>query len=98
MVTKVHAEKIASKLKGRKHAGGKHEIVTIEYDGKLIAQFGIRRGSRKDQGHDFIPGRLHLNAHDTLSLAECTFSYDAWIQRMKDKGVIAVEVSGDERR
>jgi hypothetical protein len=29
MVTKDHAEKIASKLKGRKHPGGKHEIVAI---------------------------------------------------------------------
>jgi hypothetical protein len=96
MVTKDHAEKIASKLKGRKRAGGKHEIVVIEYDGKVIAQFGIRHGSRKDQGHDFVPGRLHLNVRDTLSLAECTFSYDAWIQRMKDKGVIAAADSQQE--
>jgi hypothetical protein len=38
-----------------------------------------------------VPGRLHLSVRDTLSLAECTFSYDAWIQRMKNKGVIAVD-------
>jgi hypothetical protein len=91
MLTKDHAEKIASKLKARIHAGSKHEIAVLEYEAKMIARFGIRRGSRKDQGHDFIPGRIHLNRHDTLSLAQCTISYDDWIQRMKDKGVISAE-------
>ena len=89
MLTKDDAEKIASKLKGNKHSGSKHELIRLVYEGRLIAQFGIRRGSRKDQGHDFIPGRIHLNMRDTLSLAQCTFSYEDWIQRMKDKGVIS---------
>jgi hypothetical protein len=90
MLTKDHAETIARKLKARMHAGSKHEIAVIEYEGKVVAQFGIRRGSRKDQGHDFIPGRIHLNRRDTLSFAECSLTYDDWIQRMKDKGVISV--------
>ena len=89
MLTKDHAERIAAKLKARRHPGAKHEIAVFEYEGRIIAQFGIRRGSRKDQGHDFIPGRIHLNRRDTLALAECTLSYDDWIQRMKDKGVIS---------
>jgi hypothetical protein len=89
MLTRDDAEKIAAKLKGNKRSGAKHEIIRLVYEGKLIAQFGIRRGSRKGQGHDFIPGRIHLNMHDTLSLAQCTFSYEDWIQRMKDKGVIS---------
>ena len=57
MLTKDDAEKIAVKLKGDRHSGSKHELVRLVYEGKLIAQFGIRRGSRKDQGHDFIPRR-----------------------------------------
>jgi len=89
MLTKDHAEKIASKLNARIHHGAKHDIAVFEYEGKIIAQFGIRRGSRKDQGHDFIPGRIHLNRRDTLALVECAFSYENWIQRMKDKGVIS---------
>lgn len=90
MLTRDDAERIAAKLKGNKHPGSKHEIVRLVYEGKLIGQFGTRRGSRKYQGHDFIPGRIHLSMHDTLSLAQCTFSYEDWIQRMKDKGVISV--------
>jgi hypothetical protein len=34
----------------------KHQLAIIEYEGKRIAQFGIRRGSRRDQGHDHVPG------------------------------------------
>lgn len=90
MLTKDHAEKIASKLKARIRSGGKHEIAVIEYEGKQIGQFGIRHGSRRNQGHDFIPGNIHLGMHDTQSLAACAFSYEDWIQRMKDKGVIVV--------
>src|SRR5437016_7994580 len=94
MLTKDHAEEIAKKLKARMHAGSKHDLAILEYEGKVIAQFGIRRGSRKDQGHDFIPGRIHLNRRDTLSLAQCSISYEDWIERMKDKGVISVESCG----
>ena len=81
MLTKDDAEKIAVKLKGDRHSGSKHELVRLVYEGKLIAQFGIRRGSRKDQGHDFIPRGIHLNMRDTISLAQCTFSYEDWVQR-----------------
>lgn len=88
MLNKDHAQKIAAKLKAHMHAGSAHDIAVIEYEGKIIAEFGIRRGSRKDQGHGFIPGCLHLNLRDTLSLAQCALSYDQWIQRMKEKGLI----------
>jgi hypothetical protein len=88
MLTKEHAQKIAKKLKAVTEPRSAHDMVEVWYEGKLIATFGIRRGSRKDQGHDHIPGKLHLNARDCLSLAQCTMSYDQWIQRMKDKGLI----------
>jgi hypothetical protein len=93
MLNKDHAQKIAAKLKARMHAGSAHDIAVIEYAGKIIAEFGIRRGSRKDQGHGFIPGRLHLNLRDTLSMAQCALSYEQWIQRMKEKGLIEADPS-----
>jgi hypothetical protein len=89
VLNKDDAVKIATKLKAHMHSGAKHEIAVIAYEGKMIGQFGIRRGSRKDQGHDFIPGRIHLGMRDTQSLAECTFSYDDWIRHMKEKGLIS---------
>ena|SRR6266542_3314028 len=63
-------------------------VAVIEYEGKHVADFGIRRGSRRDQGHGHIPRDIHLNLRDALSLARCTLSYEQWIQRMKEKGHI----------
>src|SRR5260221_13928629 len=91
MITKDHAKKIARKLMALKEPGSAHDLAVVWYQGKLIATFGIRRGSRKDQGHDHIPGKLHLNMRDCLALAQCSLSYEQWIQRMKDKGLIEAE-------
>jgi hypothetical protein len=88
MLNKDHAQKIAKKLKANMHLGSSHNIAVIEYEGKIITQFGIRRGSRRDQGHGFIPGSIHLNLRDTLSLAQCALSYDQWVRRMMKKGLI----------
>ena len=68
---------------------GPHDIAVIEYNNKRVLQFGIRRGSRRDQGHDHIPGDIHLSPHEALLLAQCPLSREDWIQRMKHKGLIA---------
>ena len=91
MLNKDDAQKIAKKLKARIHAGSAHDIAVIEYEGKHVADFGIRRGSRRDQGHGHVPRDIHLNLRDSLSLAECTLSYEQWIQRMTEKGLIEAD-------
>jgi len=91
MLNKDDAQKIAKKLKARVHAGSAHDIAVIEYDGKHVADFGIRRGSRRDQGHGHIPRDIHLNLRDALSLAECSLSYEQWVKRMKEKGLIEAD-------
>src|SRR5438309_1051543 len=88
MLNKDDAQEIAKKLKARMHSGSAHDIAVIEYDGIYVAEFGIRRGSRRDQGHGHIPRAIHLNLRDALSLARCTLSYEQWLQRMKEKGHI----------
>lgn len=91
MLTKEHADAIARKLKATIKPGSAHDLAVIEYNGRRIAQFGIRRGSNKDQGHDHLPGSLHLSAHDTMGLARCPLSFEEWIERMKKKGLIPDE-------
>lgn len=88
MLTKEHAEKIARKLNARIVSGARHDIAVVEHNGKRVLQFGIRRGSRKDQGHGHIPGSIHLNPRDALLLAQCPLSRDEWIRRMRDKRLI----------
>jgi hypothetical protein len=89
MLTKDHAEAIAKKLNASFQDGSKHPLAIIEYEGRRIGQFGIRRGSRRDQGHDHIPSSIHVRPRDALLLAQCPMSLEDWIKQMKDKGFIA---------
>ena len=88
MLTKDDAEKIADKLKARIKNGKAHDLAIIEYDGKRITQFGIRRGSRRDQSHNHIPGSLFMKPHDVKELAICNISYEEWLNIVKEKGLI----------
>ena len=88
MLTKDHAIFIAKKLNAEIRSKSAHDIAVITYGGKRIAQFGIRRGSNKNQGHNHIPNGVHMTAHDTLLLAQCSISADQWFEMMKQKGLI----------
>ena len=86
MLTKDHAEAIARKLKAVMVPGRKHDIAAIKFNGKTIAQFGIRRGSRRDQSHDYIPGQIHVTRQQAALLAQCPMSFEEWIAVMRQKG------------
>jgi hypothetical protein len=88
MLTKDHAEAIARKLKAELIPGRKHDLAAVRYNGKAIAQFGIRRGSRRDQGHDYIPSQIHVTRQQAMLLAQCPMSFEEWIAVMKQKGHI----------
>jgi hypothetical protein len=88
MITKDHAARIAAKLHATIRQGGNHDIAVIEYEGKRIAQFGIRRGSRRDAGHDHIPASIYVGTRSALDLARCPMSYEQWIEVLRGKGLI----------
>ena len=88
MITKDPAAKIAAKLHATFRQGASHDIAIIEYEGKRIAQFGIRRGSRRDAGHDHIPASIYVNARAALDLARCPMSYEQWIEVLREKGLV----------
>ena len=48
---------IAEKLEAKIESGRAHELAVFRYQGKRIADFGIRRASR-EKGHDYIPKEL----------------------------------------
>jgi len=75
-VNKQHAKSIARKLKAViDKSDGAHDIAYVYDDnGKLLTNFGIRRGSKKSLGHGHIPNDLGMNQHDTLRLANCPMS------------------------
>jgi len=88
MLTKDHALLIAKKLDAEIRTKSAHDIAVIKHKGKRIAQFGIRRGSNRNQSHNHIPNSVHLSPRDTMLLAQCTISADEWIDIMKRKGFI----------
>jgi hypothetical protein len=88
-ITKEHAKKIVKKLKAEVLTSRKaHDLARVFYGGELVAQFGLRRGSGRDSGHDHIPEDLHLSHRQTLDLANCPLSFEEWIALLKEKGLI----------
>jgi len=88
VITKELAEKIARKLKATFISKKEHDFAQIYHEGKLIAFFGIRRGSQKDEGHDFIPSQIFVSTRQAKLLGQCPLLREDWIQILKAKGKI----------
>lgn len=87
-ITKQHALAIAKKLKAVIREEKAHAYADIFHDNKLIAWFGIRRGSQKDLGHDHIPRDLHVNSHQARLLAACALTRDQWLKIFAEKNLL----------
>ena len=89
ILTKEHAVKIAAKLGAEIRSGRKaHDLAVVYENGIRVAQFGIRRGSRKGLGHDHLTNSLHLSLHECLELARCSLSREEWIAQLQEKGLV----------
>ena len=87
IITKELALEIGKKLKAKIERQTKaHDIASVYHKGKMIAHFGIRRGSRRDLGHDHIPEQIFLRPREARLLAQCPLSREGWIKIMSDKG------------
>jgi hypothetical protein len=69
-LTREHADKIVRKLKATVEAGRAHDLAIVHYQGTPVVQFGIRRASRKDEGHGHLSGQLSLPAFQVQRLGE----------------------------
>ncbi len=90
-ITKQMAKKIVSKLKATRadrHSTA-HDLMVVTHDGKIIVSFGMRRGSKKELGHDHIPRELGVSMGFAKKLALCSKYRDDWIREMKNRGHIA---------
>jgi hypothetical protein len=86
VITREIAEKIAYKLKATFVSKKRHDIAQIYHEGKLVALFGIRRGSKKDEGHDFIPSQIFVTTAQAKLLGQCPLLREDWIQILREKG------------
>jgi hypothetical protein len=90
VITKALALEIARKLGAERdeRRNRPHDFYCVSHGGRVIAHFGIRRGSSKDLGHDHIPKGLHLTPHQTRLLGQCRIEREEWLAIMADKGLI----------
>jgi len=89
IITKELALEILKKLKGKVERQTKrHDIASVYHEGKMIAHFGIRRGSRKDLGHDHIPEQIFLRPREARLLAQCPLTREDWIKIISEKGKV----------
>jgi hypothetical protein len=91
IITKELAERIATKLQAVFNAkkNRPHDLYSIYHEGRLIAHFSVRRSSKKDQGHDHVPGQIRVSPNQARLLGQCPMSREEWIEEMKRKGVIS---------
>jgi hypothetical protein len=88
-ITKDQAKKIAKKLRAKIDTSGKaHDLAIVYYQGRRIASFGIRRGSKKDLPHPHIPDDLHINLHNAVQLANCPLRLEQWLEMLAAQGII----------
>lgn len=91
-ITKEHAQKIIRKLKADVvKSRSAHDRAEFYYEGVLVCSFGVRRSSSKNIGHGFIPNDLHISHRETLALANCPLSLEAYVRILRQKGLIAAK-------
>ena len=90
IITKEHAIQIAKKLEAelRPRKRKAHDLYAVYHEGRRVAQFGIRRGSEKDKGHDHIPGQIFITPHNALRLAQCPMARKEWLEVLRNRGMI----------
>ncbi len=90
ILNKAHAEVIATKLGATYKEGRDHTLAILYVDNVRIGQFGIRRGSKKDNlGHDYIPQQIFFPTGQCLKLAQCTLNRPDWIKSLQAQGIVA---------
>ena len=88
ILNKTHAEVIAQKLGAVYREGRDHTLAILYENDVYIAQFGIRHGSKKDQGHDYIAKQIYFPTGKCLKMAQCTLNRPDWIASLQDQGKI----------
>jgi hypothetical protein len=88
IINKELAIKIAEKLGAEYEEKTRHTLAVIKHNGIIVAHFGIRRGSDKDLGHDYVPEQIHLSTGKAKILAQCRMTPEQWIAELARQGYI----------
>jgi hypothetical protein len=90
IITKELAVKIRAKLCGNetpKTTGG-HDVYAVRYDGQVVGQVSVRRGSEKDKGHDHIPHALNISPNFAKEIGICNKDLHDYLNCLRDKNLL----------
>jgi hypothetical protein len=99
VITKELAEKIRSKLCGEdppKITGG-HDVYVVRFNGRIVADVAIRRGSEKDKGHDHIPPALNIGPHFAKEIGICNKGLDDYLDSLRSRNLLPADPEVPER-
>ncbi len=97
VLNQTHAEKIAKKLSAASGDNTRHGFVEIEYNGKVLFSYGIRRAS-KAKGHDYIPKQIKVSMRQARNLANCPMSKKAYFEHLRSEGYIEDEDTTPQKK
>jgi hypothetical protein len=83
-ITKEYAENIAHKLlaKDESKPRSEHDEMVVYHEGRFVARFGIRRGSKRNSGHDHVQKNLNVSTRFAKELATCTKSRMEYFEKI----------------
>jgi hypothetical protein len=83
-ITKELALKIVHKLEAIESTekGDEHDEYEVYNQQRLIATLGIRRGSRRNSGHDHIPSDLGVGPNFAKQLGQCPKSRNDYLRQI----------------
>ena len=87
MLTQDDAEAIADKLGCTPYEGRSHKYYRLFVDQKLVARFGVRRGS-KETGDGHLPHDLHITQKQCKDLGKCPLSKDEYLEILREKNLL----------
>jgi len=87
-LTSKEAEQIAAKLEAEIKEGRGHARALIRWQGRIVASYGIRRGSR-ETSHDYVPKQIFLTFRETLDLARCPLTKEGYFEILRQRGKLA---------
>lgn len=100
VITKELALKIRDKLGATSITtkNDAHDVYGVFHNGRLIAHFGIRRGSKKDAGHDHVQKSLNVPTGFAKQIGICTRYLEDYLTHLRTQGLLPPESAEPDQR
>ena len=82
------ARAIADKLGATIVRRTNHDIAQFWHDGIFIGSFGIRRGSKPNLSHDYIPEGLHISPNLCKKFQVCIVGLEELVAELRRRSII----------